>query len=60
VEDYIGMTKKSEIKRTVFSTRLDPDLVKKLKHIAVDEKKPMSQLLEEAIVSYLRNIKKGK
>jgi hypothetical protein len=54
------MTKKSTIHREVFSTRVNPDLVKQLKHLSVDEKKPVSQLLEEAIVSYLRNIKKVK
>lgn len=39
----------SVIKREVFSTRLDPYLVKKLKHLAVDEGRKLNELLEEAI-----------
>ena len=36
-------------KREIFSTRLDPDLVKKLRYLAVDERRPLNDLLEEAI-----------
>jgi hypothetical protein len=35
--------------REVFSTRLDPVRIKKLKHLAVDEDKALNDLLEEAI-----------
>jgi predicted HicB family RNase H-like nuclease len=35
--------------REVFSTRVDPDLIRQLKHLAVDEGKALNELLEEAI-----------
>jgi predicted transcriptional regulator len=35
--------------RIVFSTRVDGNLIKQLKHLAVDERKPINELLEEAI-----------
>lgn len=40
---------KDAIKRESYSVRLDPALVTALKHIAVDEKKPISILIEEGI-----------
>jgi predicted transcriptional regulator len=40
---------KDAIKRESYSVRLDPELITKLKHIAVDEKKPVSILIEEGI-----------
>jgi len=40
---------KDDIKRESYSVRLDPDLIRELKHIAVDEKKPVSTLIEEGI-----------
>ncbi len=43
------MAKRSDVQREVFSTRLDPQLVKKLRHLAVDEGKGLNELLEEAI-----------
>jgi predicted HicB family RNase H-like nuclease len=46
-------------KREVFSTRIDPDLIKQLKHLAVDERKNLNQLLEEAITLLLKNRKGG-
>jgi predicted transcriptional regulator len=46
--------KKSEIKREVFSTRIDSDLLKKVRHLAVDEKKPLNLLLEEAMELLLK------
>lgn len=39
--------------KRVFSTRIDDDLLKKLKHLAVDEDKPIGALLEEAIQNLL-------
>jgi predicted transcriptional regulator len=35
--------------KKIFSTRIDNDLLKKLKHLAVDEDKSIGVLLEEAI-----------
>ena len=40
---------KDAVKRESYSVRLDPLLVTELKHIAVDEKKPVSMLIEEGI-----------
>jgi hypothetical protein len=51
--------KKSEIKREVFSTRIDSALLKKVRYLAVDEKKPVNQLLEEAIELLLKKYKKS-
>lgn len=44
-------------KRT-FSTRIDDDLLKALKHLAVDTEKSIGELLEEAIVELLRKYAK--
>ena len=49
---------KDDIKRESYSVRLDPDLIQELKHIAVDERKPMSTLIEEGIRSILKKYKK--
>ena len=46
--------RKQEVKREVFSTRVDPAVIKKLKHLAVDEKKTLNVLLEEAIGMLLK------
>ena len=35
--------------KKIFSTRLDEDLIKQLKHLAVDTDKSLGTLLEEAI-----------
>lgn len=40
---------KDDVKRIPYSVKLDPDLITKLKHRAVDEKKTMGELVEEAI-----------
>ena len=44
--------------RKVFSTRLDQDLIKKLKHLAVDEGRALNDLLEEAIQALLKKYEK--
>ena len=49
---------KDAVKRESYSVRLDPLLVTELKHIAVDEKKPVSMLIEEGIKLMLK-IHKG-
>ncbi len=46
--------------RKVFSTRLDQDLIKELKHVAVDEGRALNDLLEEAIQVLLKKYKKEK
>ena len=49
--------------KKTFSTRIDADRLKALKHLAVDEDKSIGTLLEEAIedlvMKYLRKKKKG-
>lgn len=40
--------------KKVFSTRIDDDLMKKLKHLAVDEDQSIGALLEEAIRDLLK------
>ena len=46
---YYNMTKKK-----TFSTRIDQDLLKALKHLAVDLDKSLGALLEEAVKDLLR------
>ena len=45
-------------RKKVFSTRLDEDLVKKLKHLAVDEGETLGDLLDEAIEDLLKKYEK--
>lgn len=49
---------KDDIKRESYSVRLDPGLLKDLKHVAVDERKPVSVLIEEGIKLVLKKYKK--
>jgi predicted transcriptional regulator len=52
---------KKDNKRESYSVRLNPDLIRKLKHIAVDEKKTVSQLIEEGIMDQINKyLKKNK
>lgn len=46
-------------KRT-FSTRIDDDLLKALKHLSVDTDKSLGDLLEEAIAELIRRYSKTK
>jgi predicted transcriptional regulator len=46
-------------KRT-FSTRIDDDLLKALKHLSVDTDKSLGALLEEAIAELIRKYSKPK
>jgi predicted transcriptional regulator len=46
-------------KRT-FSTRIDDDLLKALKHLAVDTDKSLGDLLEEAIAELIRKYSKSR
>ena len=43
--------------KKVFSTRIDEDRIKELKHLAVDSDKSLGALLEEAIQDLLRKYK---
>lgn len=45
---------KTEGKKEVFSTRLDSDLLNKVRHLAVDEHKPINALLEEGLELLLK------
>lgn len=47
-----------DVKRESYSVRLDPELIQELKHLAVDEKKPVSTLIEEGIKLLLKKYKK--
>ena len=49
---------KDDIKRESYSVRLDPDLIQELKHVAVDEKRPISTLIEEGIRLIIKKYKK--
>jgi hypothetical protein len=46
--------------KKMFSTRIDPDLLKELKHLSVDSEKSLSDLTEEAIKALLDKYKKPK
>ena len=43
--------------KKIFSTRIDSDRIKELKHLAVDTDKSLGQLLEEAIKDICRKYK---
>jgi predicted DNA-binding protein len=42
-------------KRITYSARLKPELVTRLKHLAVDENKAVSELIEEGILLVLQD-----
>jgi predicted transcriptional regulator len=46
--------------KKVFSTRINGSLIKKLKHLAVDENESLGNLLEEAIQDILKKYEKKK
>jgi predicted transcriptional regulator len=46
--------------KKTFSTRIDTDRLKALKHLAVDEDKPIGALLEEAIEDLIKKYEKKK
>jgi hypothetical protein len=45
-------------KKKIFSTRVDDDRIKELKHLAVDTDKSLGALLEEAIRDLLKKYEK--
>lgn len=44
--------------KKVFSTRVDDELIKRLKHLAVDEDESLGNLLDEAIEDLLKKYEK--
>ncbi len=48
----------SPIKRSQYGLRLEIELMQVLKHLAVDERVPLNQLVEEAVRDFLK--KKGR
>ena len=46
--------------KKVFSTRIDQDRIKDLKHLAVDTSRSLGELLEEAIKDLVKKYKKKK
>jgi len=46
--------------KKIFSTRLDDDRLKELKHLAVDTDKSLGELLEEAIQDLVKKYEKKK
>ena len=45
--------KKEGPERSTYSVRLRPSLIKRFRHAAVEEEKPLSTLLEQAIEEFL-------
>jgi len=39
--------------------RISEDIIKQLKHIAIDENKTLTQVIQEALEEYLQQHKKG-
>lgn len=50
----------SMAKKKTFSTRIDEDILKELKHLAVDTDKSLGKLLEEAIKDLVLKYSKKK
>ncbi|MEW6673434.1 MAG: ribbon-helix-helix domain-containing protein [Thermodesulfobacteriota bacterium] len=44
--------------KKIFSTRIDDDRIKQLKHLAVDTDKSLGKLLEEAIADLVKKYEK--
>lgn len=49
----IRAMKKEGPERSTYSVRLRPSLIKRFRHAAVEEERPLSALLEQAIEEYL-------
>ena len=47
-------------KKKTFSTRVDDESIKALKHLAVDTDKSLGMLLEEAIAELIKLYERGK
>jgi mRNA-degrading endonuclease RelE of RelBE toxin-antitoxin system len=44
--------------KKMFATRIDPTILKELKHLSIDAEKPISDLTEEAILNLLKKYEK--
>jgi len=51
---------KKDVPRETFSVRLNPELLIQLKHLAIDSRRPVSDLLEEGISLVLKQYKQTK
>ena len=51
-----GMPPPSPIERSQYGLRLEVELMQVLKHLAVDERTPMNQLVEDAVRDYLKKM----
>jgi len=47
------MADKDTSQRETYSVRLRPSVIKSLRHLAIEEEKPLSELLEQAIEDLL-------
>lgn len=54
------MKAKDGAERVTYSIRLKPDLLTQLKHMAIDEKKTVGELVEEGIKVLIANREKRK
>lgn len=45
--------------KKMFSTRVDQDLLKRIKHLAIDEDRSLSELVEEALQDLLKKYDQG-
>ncbi len=48
---------KSEVKRQQFGARVNPEMIKKLKHLAIDKGISFNVLIEEALEDILKKYK---
>ena len=44
--------------KKMFATRIDKDILKRIKHLSVDAEKPISDLVEDALKDLLRKYEK--
>jgi len=44
--------------KKMFATRIDPETLKKLKHLSVDTELPISDLIEEALLDMFKKYEK--
>ena len=51
---------KGEVQKVSFTTRMESDKIRALKHLSVDENKPIGDLLGEAVDLLLKKYGKGK
>ncbi len=51
---------KEPVKKKQSGVRLDPDLMKQIKHLAIDREKSFNSLIEEALKDLLKKYKSNK